>query len=87
MKVQVNLSMVPDRHMLLHGGNILGQAHRVPKLVTAATGDVLGRSANERSIMRTISINLKAPGWRLHVSPLAESIAHRALVFPSPSSR
>ena len=55
MKVQVDLSMVSDRHMLLHGGNILGQAHRVPKLVAAATGDGLGRSANERSIRRTIT--------------------------------
>ena len=50
--------MVSDRHMLLNGGNILGQAQRVPKLVTAATGDGLGRLANERyerSIRRTIT--------------------------------
>jgi hypothetical protein len=36
---------------------------------------VRGRSANERDI--------KALGWRLHVSPLALSIAHRPLAFPS----
>ena len=63
--------------MLLHGGNILGQANRVPKtrLWLRQAMMVRERSANGR--------NIKAPGRRLHVSPLALSIAHRPLAFLS----
>jgi len=44
----MDLNVASDRHILLHGGNILGQAPHVPKLVTAATDDDGSvRSANE----------------------------------------
>ena len=45
---QVNSNVAGDRHMVLHEGNILDQAHYVPKLVAAATDDDgLVRSAKE----------------------------------------
>jgi hypothetical protein len=68
---QVNLNVASDRHMLLHGGNILGQAYHVRKLVAAATDDDgSGRSAKERK--KNTSARAKAPSQgRLHASPLA----------------
>jgi hypothetical protein len=79
--------VVSDRHMVvLHGGNILGQVHYVPRLVAAATdddGSVCSANGRKKDANAATVTSARARPGRLHVSPLAQSIIHHPLaLFP-----